>query len=39
MEMETDLFDLGICGDVLRVNVVLRDQAPKNVSLFYLILG
>jgi len=32
--MEADLFDLGICGDVLRVNVALRerDQAPENVS-------
>lgn len=40
-EVETDLFDLGICGDVLGVIVAFwdRDWAPKNVTLFYLTLG
>lgn len=31
MEMETDLFDLGVCGDVLRVNMVIWEIKLQRI--------
>ena len=36
MEVETGLFDLGICGDMLRVNVALGGGSSPKECIFVL---